>query len=135
MNRIMKLAGILALSLGLFAATSPTGARAANDKKGAGKQWNKNHPRRHEVNKRLKNQNKRISQGVKSGKLTKQQAQQLRQNDKSIRAQERADAAKNGGHITKGEQKQLNQEENANSKEIYQEKHDSPAPAPASNNP
>ncbi len=35
----------------------------------------------------------------------------------------RADAAQNGGHITKAEQKQLNQQENAPSGEIYQEKY------------
>lgn len=32
-------------------------------------------------------------------------------------------ASQNGGHITKAEQKALNQEENKVSKEIYNEKH------------
>jgi hypothetical protein len=32
-------------------------------------------------------------------------------------------AAQNGGHITKAEQRALNQEENAVSRQIYQEKH------------
>jgi len=42
----------------------------------------------------------------------------LRANDKSIRGQERADAAQNGGHITKAPQSGLNQEMNQNSKAI-----------------
>lgn len=81
------------------------------------------HPRRAEVNKRARNQNRRINQGVKSGTLTTAQAQQLKANDASIKAQERADVKANGGYITKDQQKQLNQEENANSKMIYDEKH------------
>jgi hypothetical protein len=86
-------------------------------------QWQKNHPRRAEVNKRLANQNQRINKGVKNGTLTKQQAQQLHQNDRQIRQEERDMAAQNGGHITKQEQTVLNQQENKNSKEIYNGKH------------
>ena len=86
-------------------------------------QWQKDHPRRAEVNKHLDNQNKRIQEGEKSGKLTPGQAKQLHQEDKTIRKEERADAAKNGGHITKKEQRQLNKQENKVSKQIHAEKH------------
>ena len=86
-------------------------------------QWQKDHPRRAETNKRLGKQNKRIQQGVKSGELDKSQARQLHQEDKAIHKQERQDAAKNGGHITRQQKKQLNQEENQTSKQIHQEKH------------
>ena len=88
-----------------------------------GGQFAKNHPRRNEVNKRVKNQRKRINQGVKNGTLSPQQAQQLKANDKAIKAQEHADVKANGGTLTKSEQKQLNQEENANSQLIHDEKH------------
>jgi hypothetical protein len=81
------------------------------------------HPRRAEVNQRIKNQNKRIAEGVKSGKLTPAQAKELRGQEKGIKAQERAEVKANGGHLTKGEQKQLNSELNADSKQIYAEKH------------
>ena len=81
------------------------------------------HPRRAEVNKRIRNQDKRINQGVKNGKLTTAQAQQLKANDAAIKSQERADVKANGGYLTKPEQRQLNQEENANSKLIHDEKH------------
>jgi hypothetical protein len=85
--------------------------------------WKANHPRRAEVNQRLDNQRERINEGERSGKLTHEQAQQLHQDDRNIRQQEREMAAQNGGHITKTEQRALNQEENQESRKIYQEKH------------
>jgi hypothetical protein len=81
------------------------------------------HPRRNEVNTRVNDQRARINQGVKSGELTKQQAQQLRANDRAIKRQEHADVKANGGYLTSGEQRQLNKEENANSTMIHDEKH------------
>jgi hypothetical protein len=86
-------------------------------------QWQKDHPRRAEVNGRLANQDKRIQQGEKSGKLTPGQAKQLHQEDKAIRKEERRMAAKDGGHITKKDQAKLNRQENKVSKQIHAEKH------------
>ena len=71
----------------------------------------------------LGNQDKRIDQGVRSGKLSKGQAKQLHKEDHQIRREERGMAAKNDGHITKREQRRLNHQENKASKEIYSEKH------------
>jgi hypothetical protein len=81
-------------------------------------QWQKDHPRRTEVNKRLANQNRRIKQERKEGEITKGQAQQLHKEDHQIRQEERDMASQNGGHITKSEQKVLNQQENGVSKQI-----------------
>ena len=83
-------------------------------------QWQKNHPRRAEVNARLKNQNKRINREVKEGEVTKSQAANLHHEDGQIRQEERDMASQNGGHITKSEQKVLNQQENAVSRQIGQ---------------
>jgi len=80
--------------------------------------WQKNHPRREQVNGRLNNQNKRIKQEVKAGEITKAQAKGLHKQDRQIRQEERSMASRNGSHITKGEKKVLNQQENAVSKEI-----------------
>ena len=80
--------------------------------------WAKEHPRRHEVNKRLKNQNKRINEKVREGKMGKGEARKLHREDRGIRQEERDMARQNGGHITKGEQKVLNQQENGASREI-----------------
>ena len=85
--------------------------------------WAANHQRRDHVNDRLANQNLRIDNVVRSGKLSPQQAHQLHREDHAIRAEERADAAANGGHITKGEQRQINRQENQVSRQIYAEKH------------
>ena len=84
----------------------------------ADEQFNKDHLRRAQVNKRLKNQNKRINKEVKEGEITKSQAAKLHKEDRQIRKEERAMASQNGGHITKQEQKTLNQQENAVSKQI-----------------
>jgi hypothetical protein len=81
-------------------------------------QWERNHPRRDQVNDRLANQNHRINHELKEGEITKQQARQLHREDHGIRQEERDMARMNGGHITKGEQKVLNQQENGVSRQI-----------------
>jgi hypothetical protein len=94
---------------------NPTGAPGSN--------FATEHPRRNEANKRVENQRERINEGVKTGKLSEQQAQQLRANDRAIKVQEHAEVRANGGHLTPAQQRQLNQEENANSRLIHDEKH------------
>jgi hypothetical protein len=84
----------------------------------ADNQWQKNHPRREQVNNRLANQNQRIHQEVKEGDLSKAQAAKLHKEDHQIRREERLMASQNGGHITRSEQKVLNQQQNAVSKQI-----------------
>src|SRR5271168_2969560 len=71
--------------------------------------WQKNHPRRTQVNSRLNNQNRRIHNDVKDGTLTKGQAANLHREDHQVRQEERDMASQNGGHITKTEQGVLNQ--------------------------
>ena len=75
----------------------------------AATKWERNHPRRDQVVDRVARQNKRIATERKEGDLTE---------DRSVRLQQRADARANGGHITRKEQRLLNQELNANSKAI-----------------
>jgi len=90
-----------------------TGAARADETK-----WDKEHPRREEVNKRLENQNDRIHKEVKEGEMSKAKAARLHKEDHQIRQEERAMASQNGGHITKQEQATLNQQENAVSRQI-----------------
>ncbi|MGS0742404.1 hypothetical protein ACVBEF_11295 [Glaciimonas sp. GG7] len=80
--------------------------------------WQKDHPRRTEVNDRLKNQNKRINNEVKEGEISKGQAKTLHKEDHAIRQEERDMARQDGGHITKSEQGVLNQQENGVSRQI-----------------
>lgn len=107
-TRIRTLASIVLLSA-FAAASSAAMAETA---------WEKSHPRRDEVNDRLANQNRRISQERKEGEITKGQAARLHHEDRQIRREERLMASQNGGHITKQEQRTLNQQENAVSRQI-----------------
>jgi hypothetical protein len=109
MTKFMRTALTLTLSLSL----SGLATNALADT-----QWQKDHPRRTEVNARLNNQNKRIHNEVKSGQINKAQAKQLHSEDHAIRHEERTMASTDGGHITKTEQKALNQQENQVSQQI-----------------
>ncbi|SPE24084.1 conserved exported hypothetical protein [Burkholderiales bacterium] len=80
--------------------------------------WDKDHPRRTEVNKRLNNQNARINKEAKEGEISKGQAAKLHKEDHQIRQEERDMASQNKGHITKQEQVTLNQQENKVSRQI-----------------
>lgn len=80
--------------------------------------WRSNHPRRAEVNARLRNLDRRIAGERKEGDLTRGQAQKLRRDDRSIRQEERDMARLDNGHITKADQRVLNQQENVLSGDI-----------------
>ncbi|MPV66565.1 hypothetical protein [Burkholderia sp. BE17] len=82
--------------------------------------WQQAHPRREEVNQRLANQNRRIHHEVKEGEMSHAQAARLHRDDRKIRQEERDMAAQDHGHITKSEQRVLNQQENAVSNKIGQ---------------
>lgn len=102
------------LSLALFAvgaASLSSGAMAATP-------WQKDHPRRTEVNGRLAHQDARIHNEVKTGEISRTQAVALHSQDRQVRTEERAMAAQNGGHITRTEKGALNQQENGISREI-----------------
>src|SRR5262249_39522060 len=86
------------------------------------------------VNSRQHLQHARIAQGVRSGELTREEAGKLRQEQQAIRTEERA--YKSDGKLTAAERKDLHQDRNQASKDIYQEKHDgetrvNPVPPPA----
>ena len=80
--------------------------------------WQKNHPRRAQVNHRLANQHRRIHRDVKNGTLSKSQAAALHREDRQVRQEERDMAGQNGGHITKSERQALNGQENNLSRQI-----------------
>ena len=76
------------------------------------------HPRRAQVNHRLANQNARIHDKVADGQMSKPEAAKIHHEDHQIRQEERTMASQNNGHITKQEQKTLNQQENKVSRQI-----------------
>ncbi len=76
-----------------------------------------------EVDQRRENQQDRIANGIASGKLTAGQTARLEKGEAAINQQTRADRAANGGHLTQGEKRQINKEQNKASGKIYREKH------------
>jgi hypothetical protein len=80
--------------------------------------WQYNHPRRAEVNARLGYQNYRIDRGEAFGRISPYRAAQMHAEDRTIRNEERTMARFNGGYITPAEQRALNQQENAVSRQI-----------------
>ena len=105
------LLSVLAASALAQPAAGPSHAASAAE-------WRKEHPRRTEVNARLAKQDKRIETEVREGEMSRAKAAKLHKQDRQIRQEERDMAAQNGGHITKQQQKTLNQQENAVSKQI-----------------
>ena len=102
---------ISAALAGIFVASLSAGAMAET-------RWERNHPRRDQVNDRLERQNRRIHQERREGEITAQQAARLHREDRAIRQEERDMARLNGGHISRSEQRVLNQQENAVSRQI-----------------
>ena len=90
--------------------------RAEND-------WQEHHPGRTHINHRLKHQGKRIDESMKHGKISSSEAQQLHSEDQNIHNQEVQDAKANGGHLTKGERHQLNQEETQVKHQLHEDRH------------
>jgi hypothetical protein len=76
-----------------------------------------------EVGKRAENQQDRIAQGIKSGQLTPAEAGRLERNEARINQQAAADRKANGGKLTDAERKQINKEQNRESRQIYRAKH------------
>lgn len=87
-------------------------------------QWQNHHPRRYQVNERFRDQNQRITAGVKDGQLTHAEAHHLRREDRGILRQERSYAHYDDSHISRAEQQSLNHQENGVSRQIYNERHD-----------
>lgn len=81
------------------------------------------HPRVNEVDQRLENQQDRIDAGVNKGQINAKQEARDNARDTRVAQKLSADEAKNGGKITKGEQRRLNRELNRNSRHIYHQRH------------
>jgi hypothetical protein len=80
--------------------------------------WRAGHARRAEVNERLASQNYRIDRDVARGTISPREGATLHREDRAIRGEERRMAAADGGHITRGDQRLLNRQENAVSRQI-----------------
>lgn len=75
------------------------------------------------VAQRKENQQDRIANGVKSGQLTAGETANLEKKEAAINKETAADRAANGGKLTSAEKKQVNQQQNKVSRQIYADKH------------
>lgn len=81
------------------------------------------HPRVNQINRREANQQRRIANGVKNGQLTPGETRRLERGEKRLQRNEKRDMAKDNGHLTKQDQRQLNREANRMSARIAKDKH------------
>ena len=72
---------------------------------------------------RKENQQDRIANGVQSGQLTAGETTNLEKKEAGINKETAADRKANGGKLTSAEKKQVNQQQNQVSKDIYKDKH------------
>ena len=72
---------------------------------------------------RRENQQDRLAQGIKSGKLNAGQTARLERQETYINQENRADRKANGGNLTNNERRQMNRQLNRESRRIYRNKH------------
>jgi hypothetical protein len=115
---------LLVLAVGGLMLVGSASAQTATNTSGAGPGVvDPGHPRVNQVNGREENQQQRIANGVSSGKLTSQQTANLENRETGVQNREKADMAKNNGHLTKAEQNGINRQQNRISKSIAKDKH------------
>lgn len=123
MTKFSKSLLVLAAS-GLFVVGSAAAQNQNSNTSGAGAgQVDPGHPRVNQVNRRETNQQNRIANGIKNGQLKPGQTARLERGEQRLQNNEKRDMAKDNGHLTKQNQKQLNKEANHMSKRIYADKH------------
>lgn len=98
---------------------------AANDR---GQWYSENQGRpalaaRNTVNAREENQQDRVAQGIRSGQMTPGEATRAENRQERIDNSVRQDRMENGGRLTPQERQNINQRQNAASRQIYNEKH------------
>jgi hypothetical protein len=76
-----------------------------------------------QVGQRRENQQDRIAQGIKSGQLTAGETAKLEKQQQGINKQVASDRAANGGKLNATQKQQINKQQNAASKNIYNKKH------------
>ena len=124
-SKITKSLIVLAVG-GLMTIGSAAAQTQNSNTSGAGAgQVDPGHPRVNQVNRRETNQQNRIANGIKNGQLKPGQAARLERGEQRLQNNEKKDMAKDNGHLTKQDQKQLNKEANHMSKRIYNDKHPS----------
>lgn len=119
-NTISRSLAVLAVGGLMFLGSAAAQSNTAGA--GAG-QVDPGHPRVNQINGRETNQQDRIANGVKNGQLRPGQTAHLEKGEQRLQNNEKRDMAKDNGHLTKQNQRQLNRESNRMSNRIYRDKH------------
>ena len=77
-----------------------------------------------EINQRQRNQQKRIGEGVENGSLTPAETARLEKQEAAIHHEVKTERKANGGKLTPQERRQVNRQQNRESRRIYHQKHD-----------
>ncbi len=83
--------------------------------------FKKKHPRRAEVNSRIRKERREIKKDVKSGAMTKDQGSEDLKALRDTKQKEISEVKANGGHLTKDQQNNLNQNLNDQQKKINEQ--------------
>jgi hypothetical protein len=83
------------------------------------------------VDNREANQQQRTAQGLRSGQMTSGEAARTNRNQASVAQQVHNDRVANGGALNQQQKHQVNKEQNKNSNQIYNEKHNDNTAKPA----
>lgn len=76
-----------------------------------------------EINQRKVNQQDRIAQGVRSGRLTPRETAHLERRERGINREEHVMRRADDGHLTHHDRQVLNRQQNHVSRTIYRDKH------------
>ena len=113
---------LLILAAGALLCIGSASAQNPNTSGAGPGQVDPGHPRVNQINQRETNQQNRIANGIKDDKLTPGQASRLEKGEQRLENNEKKDMAKDNGHLTKQDQRQLNREANHMSARIAKDK-------------
>jgi len=77
-----------------------------------------------EINERQRNQQERIGKGLENGALTPAETARLEKQEAAIHHEVKTERQANGGKLTAEERRQVNRQQNRESRRIYRQKHD-----------
>jgi len=121
MSKITQSLFVLAVAGLMY--VGPAAAQTTNTSGAGAGQVDPGHPRVNQVNGRETRQQNRIADGIKNGQLKPGQTAHLEKGEQRLQNNEKKDMAKDNGHLTKANKRQLNHEANHMSKRIHNDKH------------
>lgn len=76
------------------------------------------------IQKRKQNQQRRINNGINTGKLSPQEATRLQEKENAINREEQEMKEVHGGHLTQSDRRAIQRQQDEVSRKIHRQKHD-----------